>query len=692
MRRRPGIHRSRIPCRATAAPTVPTPVLAPLLALLLATGCGGAAGEDPHAVRRVTHAFDQALSGIATGTFEVGPAAFPDVPIPPRYTHVMRFLVTPFLPPRIDRLDAAGPMPSRGPIVLFNTAFEARVIGPADHPFAVVMDVADGAVRSGLSGEIDAVPAGTAIAFVDVEGPGIVATMLRWGREVRRDRSRAPVDRYADTGVATLGYWTDNGATYYYATAPGLDAQDTLLAVRDEAATLGIPYGYFQLDSWWYFKERTARINPGGLVRWTPRPEHFPDGLATFHDRLGLPLVAHNRWFALENDYRAIGEWVAGEEMAFPIGRAVFDAVLEGAAGWGLETYEQDWLNSQWVGVPWLRQGIGRPERWMADLDAAVADAGLTMQLCMADAGHLVASVDMPTVTSIRTSIDYQAGLSKESFWPQFHTINVLAWGLGLVPFKDNFHSAEAHGEAEALISALSAGMVGGGDGLGASRPDVLLRTCRADGVLLKPDRPAFPLDAMFLPHARPYTVATEVDVPGAGRYALVAGFHLARAHPDRTAADEVFALVSYDGVDPGAMFPWPDAVSDWSLDPAAELGLDDAPRVALDWRTGTVTPLDGDPIDLPSAPGCYDWTYVVLAPVLDNGLALLGETAKYVPVADRRIRKVATRGDAVIVDLLGAPGETVVLRAWDARAGAYVADASVTLDGAGTGTATLSR
>lgn len=663
-----------------------------LAATLLVCGCGGGTAEDPFAVREVLHRFDRNLAGLATGDFATPSTPFSAIPIPPEYTHVMRFMVTPFLPPRIDRLDALEPLPTHGPIVLFNGDRKTRVVGPADHPFAVVMDVAYGEIRSGVAGEIDAVPAGTAFRFIDVEGPGITATMLRWGREVRRDRAREPVDRYADTGVATLGYWTDNGAAYYYATAPGLNAQDTLLAVRNEAEALGIPYGYFQLDSWWYFKERTTRINPGGLVRWTPRPEHFPDGLQPFHGLLGLPLVAHNRWFARNNDYLGIGGWVEGDEMAFPIGRAVFDTLLEGATTWGLETYEQDWLNSQWIGLPWLRQGVDRADRWMANLDAAVGDAGLTMQLCMADAAHLIASVDMPSVTSVRTSIDYQPGLSKESFWPQFHTINVLAWGLGLVPFKDNFHSGEAHGEAEALVSALSAGMVGGGDFLGASRPDVLRRTCRADGVLLKPDRPAFPLDAMFLPHARPYTVATEVDVRGAGRYHLVAGFHLARNHPDRTEADVFFSLVSYDGMDPGRMFPWPDAVTDWSLDPATDLDLDDAPRVAYDWRAGTVTPLPDGPFDLPPAPGCYDWTYVILAPVLSNGMVLLGETAKYVPVADRRIGKVRVRPDALLVDLAGAAGETVVLRAWDARAAAFLADASVTLDAAGTGVATLSR
>jgi hypothetical protein len=57
-----------------------------------------------------------------------------------------------------------------------------------------------------------------------------------------------------------LGFSTDNGAYYYYNTAPGKFApgsarenyQDTLLGVHAYAEKEAIPYKHVLLDSWWY--------------------------------------------------------------------------------------------------------------------------------------------------------------------------------------------------------------------------------------------------------------------------------------------------------------------------------------------------------------------------------------------------------------------------------------------------------
>ena len=50
------------------------------------------------------------------------------------------------------------------------------------------------------------------------------------------------------------GYWTDNGAHYYYHTLPDSDYEETLLRLRDHFVREDIPVRYIQIDSWWYFK------------------------------------------------------------------------------------------------------------------------------------------------------------------------------------------------------------------------------------------------------------------------------------------------------------------------------------------------------------------------------------------------------------------------------------------------------
>ena len=73
----------------------------------------------------------------------------------------------------------------------------------------------------------------------------------------------------------------------------------------------------------------------------------------------------------------------------------------------------------------------------------------------------------------------------------------------------------------QALVATLSGAMVGVMDGNGLVNRTRALQTCRADGLLLKPDRPATAVDACFTDHADPAecaTTSTYADIPGHGR------------------------------------------------------------------------------------------------------------------------------------------------------------------------------
>ena len=591
--------------------------------------------------------------------------------------------MTPFLPPRREVI------PSNGPLILFTDNFDVIIFSPLDHFYVSLIDFRDGQIEYGIEGEVEEIPAGTTHRFILAKGKGINATIEYWGEQMRLAADRARPDRYADAGLSYLGYWTDNGAAYYYHHEPGMTEEETLLAVKADADERGIPYGYFQIDSWWYFKE-PGFITPGGLIRWEPQPQMFPDGLAAFQQRLGLPLVAHNRWFATENDYLADYEFVVEKSMALPLHRDMFDHFAADAASWGIATYEQDWLMSQVTGLQYLRNGIDHADAWIKNMDDAMADRGLTMQICMPGAAHLMDAINRRSWTTSRTSIDYRAGISKESYWPQFHTINMLAYALGVWPFKDNFRTVEKFAEAEALIATLSAGMVGNSDFLGLSDADLLARTCRADGLLLKPDRPAFPIDAMFLDHQRPYLATTYSRREGLGRWTYLAAYHLARRHPERSILDKLWGPISYSGLDPGRMFVFPDHVTDWRVNFIRDLGRG-GPLVVYDWRTGEAWAAD-DGFDLPVREHLYDFDYFVLAPIFHNGLALIGEMAKYVTLADKRFASIETLDDGFRVRLLGAPGEVVTLAVFDADAGAMLKPFRVTIGGGGEAEADLVR
>jgi hypothetical protein len=628
------------------------------------------------------HEFPQTLDDIATGTWEQPAVAYDPIPVDPQYTHVLSFQTGPMHPPWRDSL------PGPGPLVLYTDDMDVIVFSPLDGFFVSLVTFADGAIHYGIEGEVESVPAGFQHRFVLVRGKGLVRTIAYWGMIMRRDRDRSRTDRYADVGLSYLGYWTCTGSAYYYDTEPGQTIRETLLAVRDDAEDRGIPFSYFHLGSWFYFKEDTGLL-PGGLIRWEPRPEVFPDGLAAFREELGLPLLVHNRWFAVDNAYREDYAFVEDENMSLPLGRELFDRFIADAVAFGAFCYEQDWLANQYWGLSYLRDHVDHAADWMADLHAAIRDGGLSMMLCMGNTANLMNALDMPAVTTARASIDYNQGISKESYWPQFLTAGMIAWAMGILPYKDTFQSAEAYGEAEALISNLSAGMVGCGDRIGASDADLLLRTCRDDGLLLKPDRPAMPIDAMFLPHRRPFTTATRSDRGDLGRWIYLAAFHIAREHPDRSDEDELWALVSYDGQDVGDQFVFPDRVTDWKVDLRADLGLD-GPRLLYDWRSGDAEVVE-ETFAIPVVDDLYGHAYLVLAPILSNGLALVGETGKFVTLADRRFERIEVQSGGVRMELAGAPGERVTVKAYDTRKERFLTT-TVTMGGDGRAVAVIER
>ena len=248
-------------------------------------------------------------------------------------------------------------------------------------------------------------------------------------------------------------------------------------------------------------------------------------------------------------------------------------------------------------------------------------------------------------VTSIRTSGDHGYLVGPEVLWAWFLHTNVLARALGLWPYKDVFHSEAGSEtrEVEALLSALSGGPVGVGDRVGAADPAVIRRTCRADGVLVRPDVPVAAIDRAWF------------DAP-VWTGELLTG----SAHTQHAAGRWGYAVTANVGMEPR-----PNATR-LAL---ADLGDDcpDAESIAVyDWRSRTVAVhARAEGYDVALDP--QGWDYRVLAPVLGNGVAVVGDRDVYATAGDSRIAEVACDGDEVTITVLGA-GETVHVVGWGVR------------------------
>lgn len=609
------------------------------------------ARRDLDELRRTS--FDQPSIGWPVFT----PADREDGGIDPA-ARALAFLGCEFALPTRARADLDGwaTLPGRPPTAwpLLVRAGDGRtiLIGPIDHAHEQIIGLGDGTLRAGWHGDLDSVPGGFATELAVIAGYSPRACIERWARMMSPPAGRPRRSRYADALATRPSYWTDNGAAYWYRTEPGLDPASSIVAAVEDLRRQGVGVGAVQLDSWFYthlttrpFDTDEWEVPPSPMLAWEERPDALPLGIEDLRDRVGgAPLVAHIRHLAADAPLTSEVPVAFDGEHAMPTTPEAYERWLDQCLAWGVETFEHDWLVEAFHRSRWVRERPGRAAAWQQGLDNAAAERGLTLQWCMGTPADLAVASRLPQVTSVRTSGDHGYIASPGQLWAWFLTTNTLARVLGLTPFKDVFRTdpdaGGSHGEVEALLSVLSTGPVGLGDRVGRHDLGIVQRTCRADGVLVKPSVPIAAVDRSLLDATpgraadRPVFAECWSDHP-AGRWTYLVALN---CRPDDRSVHDHLVLTELGAASPtGRVMAW-------------------------DWRTRTAFPLepdDGWDVDL----GAHDWAALVLAPLIVPGLTVFGDVERFAPAGDARLT-MAPIPDGVRVTVKGAD-ELVTITGW---------------------------
>jgi len=518
--------------------------------------------------------------------------------------------------------DLSGP---DGPWVSFDDAGHSFILSPAsDFMVANLNRTAEGVIESRISPRIATIPRGLAHRTLLVVANGINRAFDTWGRALTDLNGKTRPANDSDPALKSLGYWTDNGAGYYYDWEPSLTYTGTLLAVKDEFAKAGISLGYMQIDSWWYPKGENGDWNRSpsggnpGIARYEAHPDIFPNGLGGFQKDLGLPLITHARWIDAKSPYRQKYK-MSNNVIIDPAYWMTVGTYLRDAGVFG---YEQDWLDVQST----ADYTIDDQNAFMDDMALLGNDFGLSMQYCMATPRHFLQSSKYDNLTTIRVSED---AFTRDK-WDQFFYSSRLASSLGVYPFTDVFRSSEKN---SLLIATLSAGIVGVGDRIGEVNGTNLLYAVRPDGVIVKPDVPAVPTDESILN-----------DAHNAGE-----------------------PLVSFTYTDHGPMralylFAHPRTEDRTATFTPKSLGLDGNVYI-YNWFGGKGHQTSGD---VPWTQVIHgDPAYVVVVPVGPSGIAFLGDLGKFVPLGKKRVTELSDDG-VLEAALEFAPGErSVIVQGW---------------------------
>jgi hypothetical protein len=537
---------------------------------------------------------------------------FPQLKTLPSLPYTLSYHDAPFSPYQLNTLADA----SDSPWLFFDSSGSGFLVSPAANFPVARMTLGTTGLSSGIDASVASLPTGYTHQTLLVTGSGPNQLFDTWGAAMLALHHKTRPASDADLTLAKLGYWTDNGATYYYHFEPPLGYAGTLLAVKREFDQRGIALGYLQLDSWWYPKGPAMRWDDlaDGIFRYRAASDLFPDGLPAFQQQVGVPLATHARWIDPSSPYRSEFSF-SGNVMTDPRYWSDLMSYLKTS---GVVTFEQDWLGAQAQPV----YDLSAPQAFMGNMAAAAAQNDMTLQYCMPLPRHVLQTVEYGNVTSMRVSDDR----FDRNRWDSFLYTSRLASALGVWPWADVFMSTERN---NLLLAALSGGVVGIGDPLGAENADNLRRVMRADAVLVKPDAALVPTDESVLREAS----------QGA-RSPMVAWTY---SDHDGLRSAYVFAYSRGDGPQAASFAP-------------STLGVHRAAYVYDYFADNGQLLSDGGRFSANVDGG----SYFIVAPVGASGIAFLGDTGELVSLGAKRISALADDG-ALHATVEFAAGEQAV-------------------------------
>ncbi|MBN1412848.1 MAG: discoidin domain-containing protein [Spirochaetales bacterium] len=507
-----------------------------------------------------------------------------------------------------------------GPAVYYDASKNACIVSPADNFFEPDMLYTNTRIAVRFRSWATGLPAGfTHRTLMVLKYGTVLGAWELLGNSLMAIYGKNPPANDADMSIKYIGYWTDNGAYYYYNTGGYSIYEDALLGVRDRYHNiLHVRLGYMQLDSWWYIKDPNDPWNRPGCYLYEPVSSFFPRGIADFRNRLGMPLMTHNRWIGgtVDGDIRSPYRDTYTMSRGVSIDPNFWNRIIGDIASWGVKTYEQDWLNIN--AHPEDRFGDG--EKFMRYMAEACKANGLTMQYCMEKPKHFLQAAKYDNVTTLRVCKDGFADdmySNKAEDWKELFWTSPFVKAVGSWPWVDVFDSND--GESF-LLCVLSAGMVGMEDQIGYENYANILKAVRRDGVVVKPDVPILPSDDTYVRRAR-----------------------------DGNESITAFTYSNITGKKIVYVFDWASGSYDFK---PVDFGLSGNVYVYRYFdNNGFLTNAANTVTD-----NVTGWEYYVITPIGTSGIGLIGDKGKWVTAGTKRISGISETADSMTVTVQFGP------------------------------------
>ncbi|XP_065194238.1 uncharacterized protein LOC135825553 [Sycon ciliatum] len=561
-------------------------------------------------------------------------------------------------------------------IALMDASLRTVILSPLDGFLTHVMNGKADALNMGVGGMYASVWKNYTVRSVLYAGYGVRDTFMRWGDTLLLwNGGKQRTSTQADVFTSRLGYSTTG--MYFYNPCDGStlphckNYEDTMVQVDEYRRSANIPYGYYLLDSWWY-----GETTYGGVKWWEDIPEllseRFPHGLQWLSEKLALPFKCHHGMWSKQTPYPknytfvndTKGDWM-------PYGPDVWDYLFPSGNQWGMQCIKQDHISEQVQMTPFYSD-LTVPDAWLMGQSGAASRSNVAISYCMSFPYITLNSVRVPAATHQRLGSDYLPRLNERNW--KIGAQSILVYSVGMLPYKDTFlssaeetaHSGEKFkgfhelgSHLHAVVSILSAGPVAPADAVNGSDIDLLMSLCREDGLLLKPDLPAMPVDATWKNR-----VFGDKSAPDGELWTTSSTFNI---------TSSIFST-DRDSVAMPTQLTWlyifasdlmnQQAVSTAGLGSGSECVGYSTNMTTTGQTSALVIHTAASPaIEINATGSTYgDFSLTYVAPRMPGGWTLLGELNKVVPMSPQRVTRITANATTATLTLSGVSGEKVAM------------------------------
>ncbi|KAH3742798.1 Non-lysosomal glucosylceramidase [Pelomyxa schiedti] len=536
------------------------------------------------------------------------------------------------------------------PLVIYDKSLNTIVISAMSNFMAAsqtILQDFDYSLSYGIQGMVESLPPGFNHSTILIYQNGVSQAIFEWGGYLLKLTGKSRSVSGNDLTTQRLGYSTEYGAYYYSLTEPDKTYEETLVDIYDYEKDL-VPIAFYQLDDWWYYTGQ-----PSGVKLWADRPDVFPSGLDNVVDKMFLVSFAlETSYFSSDNSYQSQFPFLVEETCAIPIGQDLYQQLMKNASSdWKMQLYEANDLAFPYMNMDSLQTNVSTARTWMTNMANAANVNRNTIQYGNMLPNQILQSSEFPAVTQARVNSNMAPGLSS---WKIAHS-SLFMWSVGLLVSKPPLWTTsdtqtnckyvqckEPNNVLQAITAVLSAGPLTIGDKIGSTNSTLVLRTCLNDGTLLKPDRPAIPVELMYqktFDAPELVQLSTTLTKVGATSWTYL----LAAELPwDVDILPKDLGLLGVEGR----------VVDLFALPPVVAVFNDTVP---LHLNKMAETP----------PYGTAEFKMFIVSPVMSGGWTLIGDMTKFLPVAHPRISSVSTTSGSaptMTVAVRGAVGETVTL------------------------------